>query len=386
MARAPKTIVNQGAASPVALLEAFRCVASAARDGEPLDWEDACLVLGAEAWPRLNAKGKLAAWHNAWSELSERGVGMEWTHRLDTMAGTAKPTARDPALWRASQKVVLVLREKLAQGQGDEADKARWSRFIEATQAIEDQLFENSAPPIVLNELVEMGAINKRAADGTLAPTDGWVDHPLDIPAEWFFEALVRHFFRGDDGSEDYRFLAGVYRWWMDQVVPAPGGDGLACLRGQLTANDFVPFNESQSERYGGLVMTTGAKVLPWVTAICQLGLAWIPLPAGRHKQPAEFGKPFPDPSALLSWGLNHILPAGREVSFDEFVAAIGARYPAMDYAGEKVLPFGLSFAIRALHDDGVIELMPVRDATTRTRLAEDTHKVKAAHRVRRAK
>lgn len=387
MARAPRTIVNQGAASPVALLEAFRCVASADSDGEPLRWEDACSLLGAEAWPRLNIKGsgRLTAWRNAWKELSEHGFGTESDCASGVSVDATAPASRDSALWSASRKFALVLREKLDQGQGDEAERARWTRFIDATQAIEEQLTENSAPPIVLNELVQMGVI-QRGSDSTLTPGTGWANHPAGIPSEWFFESLVRYFFRGSDAIDDYRLLAGLYRWWMDQIVPAPDGDGLACLRGPLTANDFVSFNSSQSERYGGLVMTTGAKVLPWLTAICQLGLAWIPLPAGRHKQPPEFGKPFPDPSALLSWGLDHILPLGREISFDEFVAAIGARYPAMDYSGQKVLPFGLSFAIRALHDDGAIELMVVRDATTRTRLANDTHKIKAAHRVRRAK
>src|SRR5688572_17851208 len=61
-----RTIVNQGAATPVALLEGFRLVANAARSGEPVTYNDACSLLGTEGWQRL--KEKLETWKSAYAD------------------------------------------------------------------------------------------------------------------------------------------------------------------------------------------------------------------------------------------------------------------------------------------------------------------------------
>ena len=119
-------------------------------------------------------------------------------------------------------------------------------------------------------------------------------------------------------------------------------------------------------------------KMRAWVTAVMHLGLGWIP--PGRN-----WDLPLPDPSQALAQALPDMLPKKKVVPLVGLISKIGKEYPLLDYAQTAELPFGLSFALRSLHDRDVVCLSHLPDAEAPIRLFRDPgHPINKCNRVER--
>jgi hypothetical protein len=368
-----KTIINQGAATPLALLEAFRLVVAC--ESEPLTLEDACHLLGPHGWTRLEQK-KVDAWVNAIEDSDKPAARAEFEE-----LGLTPPNLEINA-WARWQES-LALTKRLSKEKTASELPQSVALLLKSTSSIETVLVDSAPAPTVLRALIDLGVLGVRSRDQVLEISKAWKGAPPGVPTDWFFEKLCRYFFRAWNGDDrDYRLLARAYRAWLD-MVGLDGAGELAILKGSMDARLFTEFNNLNFERLG--ISMNPDKLRYWVRAVCQMGLCWIVSKA--ESGTGEYERPFPDPSPLIEWCLDDIVTPGGDVPLDDFVSKFGRAYPVLDYSDVAVLPFGLSFALRALHDSGALELRFEGDARVKTRLSEDpAHRVPRANRVRRPK
>ena len=374
------TILNQSAAFPLALAEAFHAIARAQQLSAPLTEEDARFILGAEDWQRiLQDEKKFPELRKDWeqfgsAEFLTANSLATWNEIMDCELQLGASSGLSAGIHLARQLAGCAMSSKRKTAL-EQTEKGRnLLRLHEAAKTLHAQLNTHAAD-LVLRELVNLGAVEKREeilyvhADWEEVIAGGFTN-------EKFYERLVRYLFRAlDPEDQDYRLFADTYRWWMKKVAPDRESGALTCLH--RSPKEWVgELFQEQQHRLKTPLNPTKAGCFPAVVA--ELGLGW-------QLESEQFRSPLPDPSALLAWALDSLLKPQETLTLVEFVEKLGRRYPQLNFSAESVLPFGLSFALRALHDDQRIELAWVEDAKSRIAIWEDTsHKVRRANRVRR--